>query len=36
MLKIVEMMEETDKFWRLLELLGEYVDKGSILIFVDK
>jgi ATP-dependent RNA helicase DDX46/PRP5 len=25
-----------DKFMRLMELLGLYFDKGSILIFVDK
>ena len=27
---------QEDKFWRLMELLGEHYDKGSILIFVDK
>ena len=25
-----------EKFWRLMELLGEHFDKGAILIFVDK
>lgn len=29
-------MDESDKFWRLLELLGEWNVRGSILIFVDK
>jgi len=29
-------MDETEKFWRLLEILGQWADKGSILIFVDK
>jgi len=32
----VEVIEEEEKFWRLLELLGTWQDKGSILIFVDK
>ena len=32
----VEILEDEDKFWRLLELLGEWQEKGSILIFVDK
>ena len=27
---------QEDKFWRLMELLGQHYDKGSILIFVDK
>jgi len=27
---------EGSKFYRLLELLGEWNDKGSIIIFVDK
>ena len=34
--QIVEVREETTKFWRLLELLGHWHSKGSILIFVDK
>lgn len=29
-------MEEPEKFWKLLEVLGYWSDKGSILIFVDK
>ena len=33
---MAEYMEETEKFWRLLEVLGEWQDKGSVLIFVDK
>ena len=32
----VEVMEQDEKFWRLMELLGAYYDQGSILIFVDK
>jgi len=32
----VEVLDDDDKFWRLIELIGEYNDKGSILIFVDK
>jgi ATP-dependent RNA helicase DDX46/PRP5 len=27
---------QEDKFWRLMEILGQFYDKGSILIFVDK
>jgi hypothetical protein len=30
------VMEETEKFWRLLELLGQWSEIGSIIIFVDK
>jgi ATP-dependent RNA helicase DDX46/PRP5 len=32
----VEVIANEDKFWRLMELLGEWYDKGSILLFVDK
>ena len=32
----IEVREETSKLWRLLEILGHWNDKGSILIFVDK
>lgn len=32
----IEIREEMSKLWRLLEILGEWNDKGSILIFVDK
>jgi ATP-dependent RNA helicase DDX46/PRP5 len=32
----VEVHEEEDKFLRLLQLLGVWYEKGSILIFVDK
>jgi len=34
--QIIEVREETSKLWRLLELLGNWNDRGSILIFVDK
>ncbi len=34
--QIIEVREATSKFLRLLELLGEWSDKGSILIFVDR
>ena len=34
--QIVEVRSEETKFLRLLEILGEWSDKGSILIFVDK
>lgn len=27
---------EEDKLWKLIELLGEWYDKGSILVFVEK
>lgn len=32
----MEVLEEEDKFLRLLQLLGLWYEKGSILIFVDK
>jgi len=32
----VLVVEENEKFFRLLELLGQWSDKGSVLIFVDK
>ncbi|KAK1281978.1 DEAD-box ATP-dependent RNA helicase 42 [Acorus calamus] len=31
---LVEVRPESDRFWRLLELLGEWYEKGKILIFV--
>lgn len=34
--QFIEVHEEDDKFLRLLQLLGIYYEKGSILIFVDK
>ena len=34
--QIVEVHEEPDKFMRLLQLLGVWYEKGSVLIFVDK
>lgn len=34
--QIIEIREATTKFLRLLEILGEWNDKGSILIFVDR
>ena len=34
--QVIEVREETTKFLRLLEILGTWNDKGSILIFVDK
>ena len=34
--QIIEVREATSKFLRLLELLGEWSDKGSILVFVDR
>ena len=30
------MLEEENKFLKLLELLGMYQEKGSVLVFVDK
>lgn len=30
------MIEEENKFLKLLELLGHYQEKGSVIIFVDK
>lgn len=32
----VVILEEEQKFYKLLEILGHYQDKGSIIIFVDK
>ena len=32
----MEVHEEEDKFMRLLQLLGVWYEKGSVLIFVDK
>ena len=32
----VEVIEEDNKFLKLLEVLGRYVDRGSCLVFVDK
>ncbi|KAK1259027.1 DEAD-box ATP-dependent RNA helicase 42 [Acorus gramineus] len=32
--QLVEVRPESDRFWRLLELLGEWYEKGKILIFV--
>lgn len=32
----VVVLEEDQKFYKLLEILGHYQDKGSIIIFVDK
>lgn len=32
----IEVIDEGSKFLRLLEILGEWYEKGSILIFVDK
>src|SRR3569833_475555 len=32
----VEVLKQEDKFMRLMQLLGEWYEKGSILIFVDK
>ena len=34
--QLVEIHDEQDKFLRLLQLLGLWYDKGSVLIFVDK
>ena len=33
---VVKVLEEDTKFLKLLEVLGEYSDQGSIIIFVDK
>ena len=33
---VVKVLEEDTKFSKLLEVLGEYSDQGSIIIFVDK
>ena len=32
----VEVIEEDNKFLKLLEVLGRYIDQGSCLVFVDK
>jgi ATP-dependent RNA helicase DDX46/PRP5 len=32
----VEVRQECSKFYRLLEILGEFYEKGKVLIFVDK
>lgn len=32
----VEVLEEDEKFYRLIEILGQWQDKGSVLVFVDK
>ncbi|KAH0547024.1 probable ATP-dependent RNA helicase DDX46 [Cotesia glomerata] len=32
----VVVLEEDQKFYKLLEILGHYQDKGSIIVFVDK
>jgi ATP-dependent RNA helicase DDX46/PRP5 len=32
--QLVEVRPEADRFWRLLELLGEWYEKGKILVFV--
>jgi len=32
----VEVIEEDNKFLKLLEILGRYIDQGSCLVFVDK
>ncbi|XP_010529114.1 PREDICTED: DEAD-box ATP-dependent RNA helicase 42-like [Tarenaya hassleriana] len=32
--QLVEVRPESERFWRLLELLGEWYEKGKILIFV--
>merc|ERR1719400_719696 len=32
----VEVIEEDNKFLKLLEVLGRYIDRGSCLVFVDK
>ena len=34
--QFVEVREEPDKYARLLQLLGEWYDRGSVLVFVDK
>lgn len=35
-IQIVEVHDEEDKFMRLLQLLGVWYEKGSVLVFVDK
>ena len=32
----VEVIDEDNKFLKLLEVLGRYIDQGSCLVFVDK
>lgn len=34
--QIVEVHDESNKFLRLLQLLGEWYERGSVLVFVDK
>lgn len=34
--QIIEVHEEEDKYLRLLQILGHWYEKGSVLIFVDK
>ena len=34
--QIIEVHEEDEKFLRLLQLLGVWYEKGSVLVFVDK
>jgi ATP-dependent RNA helicase DDX46/PRP5 len=33
---MLKVLEEEHKFLKLLEVLGQYTDKGSVIIFVDK
>ncbi len=33
---MLKVLEEEQKFLKLLEVLGQYTDKGSVIIFVDK
>jgi hypothetical protein len=35
-MNVVQVLEEEQKFLKLLEVLGQYTDKGSVIIFVDK
>lgn len=34
--KVEVLQNDEDKIWKLIELLGEWYEKGSILIFVEK
>jgi len=34
--QIIEVHEEEDKYLRLLQILGHWYERGSVLIFVDK
>jgi ATP-dependent RNA helicase DDX46/PRP5 len=34
--QFVEIRPEKERFHRLLEILGEWYDKGKLIIFVDK